>query len=100
MHDSVEDPRLRWTPELTAAAVRLLQGHPPDVKIPAMEHDGATCLDLRGIRIEDCRLDFASFRKCEITLETIRFLAVVEGVAGITVLGMLIASWTKKIMYR
>ena len=29
-----------------------------------------------------------------------RALAVVEGVVGITVLGMLIASWTKKIMYR
>jgi len=29
-----------------------------------------------------------------------RALAVIEGVVGITVLGMLIASWTKKIMYR
>ena len=29
-----------------------------------------------------------------------RFFAVVEGAVGITVLGMLIASWTKKIMYR
>ena len=29
-----------------------------------------------------------------------RTLAVIEGVVGITVLGMLIASWTKKIMYR
>ena len=29
-----------------------------------------------------------------------RALAVVEGVVGITVLGMLIASWTKKIMCR
>jgi len=29
-----------------------------------------------------------------------RLLALIEGAVGITVLGMLIASWTKKIMYR
>jgi hypothetical protein len=29
-----------------------------------------------------------------------RFLAVLEGAVGISVIGMLIASWTKKIMYR
>jgi len=29
-----------------------------------------------------------------------RFLSVLEGAVGITVIGMLIASWTKKIMYR
>ncbi len=36
----------------------------------------------------------------EMTAEAVRALAVIEGVVGITVLGMLIASWTKKIMYR
>ena len=38
MHDSVEQLRLRWTPELTAAAIRLLQGHPGALNVPTMEH--------------------------------------------------------------
>ena len=143
MQDNVEQLRSRWTPELTAAAIRALKGQPADAKVPVIAHGGHDYLDLRGIRIEqtqlddavirhvnlrwasfrdvglksaqfiecnlshvaflecyfrrtlldkcdivnarfersefsqasidDCRLDFASFRECEITLQTVRF---------------------------
>jgi hypothetical protein len=72
MNDSVEHLRLRWTPELTAAAIRSLQGHPPEVKIPTMEHDGKTYLDLRGIRIEQTQLDGAIIRNANLRWSAIR----------------------------
>jgi hypothetical protein len=72
MHDSVEQLRARWTPELTAAAVRSLQGHPSDVKVPIMEHDGTTYLDLRGIRIEQTQLDSAVIRNANLRWSSIR----------------------------
>ena len=50
MSDSVEYLRSRWTPERTAAAVRLLQGHAAEADVPTMQHDGKVILDLRGIR--------------------------------------------------
>jgi hypothetical protein len=70
--DSVEHLRLRWTPELTAAAIRLLQGHPSGVEIPTMQHDGKTCLDLRGIRIEQTQLDGAIIRNANLRWSVIR----------------------------
>lgn len=57
MNDSVELLRARWTPELTDAAIRFLQGNPGEVEIPTMELDGQTLLDLRGIHIEQTQLD-------------------------------------------
>ena len=72
MNDSVEHLRLRWTPELTAAAIRLLQGHPSGVEIPTMQHDGKTCLDLRGIRIEQTQLDGAIIRNANLRWSVIR----------------------------
>ncbi len=72
MHDSVEHLRQRWTPELTAAAIQLLQGHAPAVKVPIMEHEGETCLDLRGIRIEQTQLDGATIRNANLRWSTIR----------------------------
>lgn len=72
MHDSVEQLRARWTPELTAAAIRLLQGHPSDVEIPTMEQDGKTYLDLRGIRIEQTQLDAAIIRNANLRWSSIR----------------------------
>jgi len=72
MHDSVDQLRLRWTPELTAAAICLLQGHPAQVDVPTMEHGGKTYLDLRGIRIEETQLDGATIRNANLRWATIR----------------------------
>jgi len=70
--DSVEHLRLRWTPELTAGAIRLLQGHPSGVEIPTMQHDGKTFLDLRGIHIEQTQLDGAIIRNVNLRWSDIR----------------------------
>lgn len=72
MNDSVEHLRLRWTPELTAAAIGLLQGHPSAVEIPTMEFEGKNYLDLRGIRIEQTQLDGATVRNANLRWSTIR----------------------------
>jgi hypothetical protein len=72
MNDSVAQLRARWTPELTAAAIAFLQGNPSDVDIPTMEHDGATYLDLRGIRIEGTQLDGMLIRNVNLRWSTIR----------------------------
>ena len=83
MHDSVEHLRQRWTPELTAAAIQLLQGHPSAVKVPTMEHEGRNYLDLRGIRIEQTQLDEVSlfgqrgFQRVVVVLETAGPLSLV-----------------------
>jgi hypothetical protein len=72
MHDNVEQLRQRWTPELTAAAVRVLQGHPAKVPIPTIEHDGRAYLDLRGIRIEQAQLDGAILNHVNLRWATFR----------------------------
>ena len=72
MHDNIEQLRLRWTPELTAAAIRLLQGHPATVNVATVEHEGMTYLDLRGIRIEQTQLDGAIIRNANLRWATIR----------------------------
>ena len=72
MHDSVEHLRQRWTPELTAAAIQLLQGHQSTVKVPTMQHEGRNYLDLRGIRIEQTQLDGATIRNANLRWSTIR----------------------------
>lgn len=72
MNDSVAHLRSRWTPELTDAAIRFLQGNPTDVDIPTMELDGETYLDLRGIRIEQTQLDGMLIRKVNLRWSTIR----------------------------
>lgn len=72
MSDSVEHLRARWTPELTAAAIHQLQGHPPEAELPTMQHEGRTFLDLRGIRIEQTQLDGAQLRDVNLRWSTIR----------------------------
>ena len=72
MNDSVAVLRARWTPELTEAAIRFLQGNPGGIEIPTMELDGATLLDLRGIRIEQTQLDGMLIRKVNLRWSTIR----------------------------
>jgi len=72
MNDSVAQLRSRWTPELTEAAVRFLQGNPTDIEIPTMELDGETYLDLRGIRIEQTQLDGMLIRNVNLRWSTIR----------------------------
>ncbi|MCE9641717.1 MAG: pentapeptide repeat-containing protein [Betaproteobacteria bacterium] len=72
MQDSVEHLRARWTPELTAAAIRVLKGHPAAVEVPSMDHDGRTYLDLRGIRIEQIQLDAAVIRNANLRWSSIR----------------------------
>ncbi|MEK7754824.1 MAG: ion channel [Acidobacteriota bacterium] len=72
MNDSVEHLRLRWTPELTAAAIQLLRGEPSGVEIPTMEQNGNTCLDLRGIRIEQTQLDGLIVRNANLRWSIIR----------------------------
>lgn len=59
MEDRVADLRARWTPEATAAAVAFLESRPTAFDLPTMEHDGATYLDLRGLRIEGTQIDKA-----------------------------------------
>jgi ion channel/pentapeptide repeat protein len=71
MNDSVAVLRARWTPELTDAAIRFLQGNPGDIDIPTMELDGATLLDLRGIRIHGTQLDGMLIRKVNFRWATI-----------------------------
>ena len=63
MNDSVALLRARWTPELTDAAIRFLQGNPGEIEIPTMDLDGQMLLDLRGIRIESTQLDGMVIRK-------------------------------------
>jgi hypothetical protein len=71
MNDSVATLRARWTPEWTDAAVRFLQGNPGDIDLPTMELDGATLLDLRGIRIHGTQLDGMLIRKVNLRWATI-----------------------------
>lgn len=59
MEDRVADLRARWTPEATATAVAFLESRPVDFDLPTMEHDGATYLDLRGLRIVETQIDKA-----------------------------------------
>jgi uncharacterized protein YjbI with pentapeptide repeats len=72
MNDSVAQLRSRWTPELTEAAIRFLQGNPTDIEIPTMELDGETYLDLRGIRIEQTQLDGMLIRNVNLRWSTNR----------------------------
>ena len=72
MNDSVAQLRSRWTPELTEAAIRFLQGNPTEIEIPTMELDGETYLDLRGIRIEQTQLDGMVIRNVNLRWSTIR----------------------------
>lgn len=72
IHDSVAQLRSRWTPELTDAAVRFLQGNPSEVEIPTMEQEGRTYLDLRGIRIEGTQLDGMTIRNVNLRWSTVR----------------------------
>lgn len=72
MNDSVAQLRSRWTPELTEAAIRFLQGNPTDIEIPTVELDGKTYLDLRGIRIEQTQLDGMLIRNVNLRWSTIR----------------------------
>jgi|SRR6185436_13998893 len=66
MNDSVALLRARWTPELTQAAIRFLQGDPGEIEIPTMELGGETLLDLRGIRIQGTQLDGIVIRKANL----------------------------------
>ena len=72
MHDSVEQLRLRWTPELTAMVIRALKGDAAPHTLPTMEHEGKTYLDLRGIRIEQTQLDGATLRNVNLRWSAIR----------------------------
>ena len=72
MHDSVEHLRLRWTPELTAAAIVALKGERTAAPLPTMEHEGKTYLDLRGIRIEQTQIDGAVIRNVNLRWSAIR----------------------------
>ena len=72
MNDSVALLRSRWTPELTDAAIRFLQGNPTGADIPTMELDGETYLDLRGIRIEQTQLDGMLIRRVNLRWSTVR----------------------------
>ena len=71
MNDSVALLRTRWTPELTEAAIRFLQGNPGEIEIPTMELDGQTLLDLRGIRIAGTQLDGMLIRRVNLRWATI-----------------------------
>lgn len=71
MNDSVAQLRTRWTPELTEAAVRFLQGNPGEIEIPTMELHGQTLLDLRGIRIAGTQLDGMLIRRVNLRWATI-----------------------------
>jgi Ion channel/Pentapeptide repeats (9 copies) len=71
MNDSVALLRARWTPELTDAAIRFLQGNPGETEIPTMQLDGQMQLDLRGIRIEGTQLDGMVIRKANLRWATI-----------------------------
>lgn len=71
-NDSVAQLRSRWTPELTAAALAVLQGQPGAVEVPTMELDGSTYLDLRGIRIEQAQLDGVALIRVNLRWATIR----------------------------
>jgi hypothetical protein len=71
MNDSVAVLRARWTPELTEAAIRFLQGNPGEIEIPPMDLDGETLLDLRGIRIDGTQLDGMLIRKVNLRWATI-----------------------------
>jgi ion channel/pentapeptide repeat protein len=71
MNDSVALLRGRWTPELTDAAIRFLQGNPGEIEIPTMQLDGQMQLDLRGIRIEGTQLDGMVIRKANLRWATI-----------------------------
>lgn len=76
MNDSVAALRGRWTPELTAGAIRFLQGNPGAIDLPTMELDGSTLLDLRGIRICGTQLDGMLIRNVNLrwaTLEDVGF---------------------------
>ena len=81
--DSVAQLRARWTPELTAAAIQQLQGQPPAIEIPAMELEGRTLLDLRGIRIEQTQLDGVLLRDVNLRWATVRDV----GFKGATLIG-------------
>lgn len=72
MNDSVEHLRSRWNPELTATAIRVLQGQSSVEDVPMMLHDGQQVLDLRGIRIEQTQLDGAVIRGANLRWATIR----------------------------
>jgi ion channel/pentapeptide repeat protein len=71
MNDSVAPLRTRWTPELTEAAIRFLQGNPGEIEIPTMELGGQTLLDLRGIRIAGTQLDGMLIRRVNLRWATI-----------------------------
>lgn len=70
--DSVSQLRARWTPELSAAALRFLQGEEPGIELSATEQDGRTYVDLRGIRIEQTQLDGAILRRVNLRWATFR----------------------------
>jgi hypothetical protein len=72
MQDNVELLRARWTPELTAAAISALNGRSSEVKVPVIEHEGRTHLDLRGIRIEQAQLDNAVIRHANLRWSSLR----------------------------
>lgn len=71
MSDSVAVLRARWSPELTDAAIRFLQGNPGAVDLPTMDLDGSTLLDLRGIRIQGTQLDGTLIRKVNLRWATV-----------------------------
>jgi hypothetical protein len=72
MEDRVADLRARWTPEATAAAVAFLESRPTAFDLPTMEHDGATYLDLRGLRIEETQIDKAYLKNVNLRWATFR----------------------------
>jgi len=72
MNDSVALLRSRWTPQLTDAAIRFLQGNPTGADIPTMELEGESYLDLRGIRIEQTQLDGMLIRRVNLRWSTVR----------------------------
>jgi hypothetical protein len=72
MDDRVADLRARWTPEATAAAVAFLESRPVNFDLPTMEHDGATYLDLRGLRIEGTQVDKAYLKNVNLRWATFR----------------------------
>lgn len=81
--DSVAQLRSRWTPELTAAAIRRLQGEAAASAIPTMELDGRAVLDLRGIRIEQTQLDGTVLRDVNLRWAIVRDV----GFKGTTLIG-------------
>ena len=72
MEDRVADLRARWTPEATAAAVAFLESRPTAYDLPTMEHDGATYLDLRGLRIEETQIDKCYLKNVNLRWATFR----------------------------